>query len=208
MVPEAPRADGSKYRGPGRPPVDRAIEELIVLMAEENRSWGYDRIVGVLANLELRSPTKRWEMFCDATAYRARGSASARPHGRPSLDLALLAGTDFFTAEVLTLRGLATYYADPAAAIGRSRKPRKTLPVPVMPTQASVSLRRRTNYSFRPELAPLRSKNCKHRAGPCSLVIATQAPSLGKLRCLRRLVWTKTGHRVWRLRCSAAVPII
>ena len=51
---EAPRAlDGSKYRGPGRPRVDRAIEELIVLMAEENRSWGYDRIVGVLANLEF-----------------------------------------------------------------------------------------------------------------------------------------------------------
>jgi putative transposase len=42
----ARKFDGSKYRGPGRPRLDRAIEELIVRMAEENRSWGYDRIVG------------------------------------------------------------------------------------------------------------------------------------------------------------------
>ena len=47
----ARKFDGSKHRSPGRPLVDRAIEELIVLMAEENRSWGYDRIVGALANL-------------------------------------------------------------------------------------------------------------------------------------------------------------
>ena len=53
MVPNARRAqfrwlEASKPR-PTR--VDRAIEELIVLMAEENRSRGYDRIVGALANL-------------------------------------------------------------------------------------------------------------------------------------------------------------
>ena len=33
----ARKFDGSKHRSPGRPRVDRAIEELIVLMAEENR---------------------------------------------------------------------------------------------------------------------------------------------------------------------------
>ena len=42
----ARKFDGSKHRSPGRPRVERAIEELIVRMAEENRSWGYDRIVG------------------------------------------------------------------------------------------------------------------------------------------------------------------
>jgi hypothetical protein len=43
---------------------------------------------------------------------RRHRSASARRHGRPFIrtHLALLAGTDFFTAEVLTLRGLVTYY--------------------------------------------------------------------------------------------------
>jgi len=48
----ARKFDGSKARrGPGRPRVDRALEQLIVRMAEENRDWGYDRIVGALANL-------------------------------------------------------------------------------------------------------------------------------------------------------------
>jgi hypothetical protein len=32
-------------------PIDKEVEELIVRMAKENRSWGYDRIVGALANL-------------------------------------------------------------------------------------------------------------------------------------------------------------
>jgi hypothetical protein len=48
----ARKFDGSKARrGPGRPRVTRAVEELIVRMAEESRDWGYDRIAGALANL-------------------------------------------------------------------------------------------------------------------------------------------------------------
>jgi putative transposase len=35
----------------GRPSIEKEIERLIVKMAKENRSWGYDRIVGALANL-------------------------------------------------------------------------------------------------------------------------------------------------------------
>jgi hypothetical protein len=35
----------------GRPRVEQAIEDLVVRMARENRSWGYDRIAGALANL-------------------------------------------------------------------------------------------------------------------------------------------------------------
>ena len=46
----ARKFDGSKEgRSPGRPRIDREVEKLIVRMAEENRSWGYDRIVGSLA---------------------------------------------------------------------------------------------------------------------------------------------------------------
>src|SRR6266567_4173599 len=48
----AQKFDGSKYRSyPGRPPAKKEIVELIVKMARENPSWGYDRIVGALANL-------------------------------------------------------------------------------------------------------------------------------------------------------------
>jgi putative transposase len=38
-------------RGPGRPRIKRKLEQLIVRMAGENRDWGYDRIIGALANL-------------------------------------------------------------------------------------------------------------------------------------------------------------
>ena len=48
----AKKFDGSKNRQyPGRPRVDADIEELVVRLAKENKSWGYDRIAGALANL-------------------------------------------------------------------------------------------------------------------------------------------------------------
>jgi putative transposase len=48
----AQKFDGSQQRkSPGRPKVDPELEALIVHMAREHRSWGYDRIVGALANL-------------------------------------------------------------------------------------------------------------------------------------------------------------
>jgi hypothetical protein len=38
--------DGSQQRqAPGRPKIDQKLEALIVRIARENRSWGYDRIV-------------------------------------------------------------------------------------------------------------------------------------------------------------------
>jgi len=50
----AQQFDGSTQRkAPGRPKVDSELEAFIVRMAQENRSWGYDRIVGALANLGL-----------------------------------------------------------------------------------------------------------------------------------------------------------
>src|ERR1700676_1550495 len=48
----AQKFDGSKHRQyPGRPPVSLEVEALVVRMARENSGWGYDRIVGALANL-------------------------------------------------------------------------------------------------------------------------------------------------------------
>src|SRR5262245_15092940 len=109
----ASKFDGSKARcAPGRPRIKGEVELLIVRMAKENRDWGYDRIAGALANLGYQ--------VCDQTV----GNVLQR-HGLPPAPerkrtttwsafirthLALLAGTDFFTAEVLTRRGLVTCY--------------------------------------------------------------------------------------------------
>ena len=48
----ANKFDGSKFRQRvGRPRIDEEAERLVVQMAKENPSWGYDRIVGALKNL-------------------------------------------------------------------------------------------------------------------------------------------------------------
>jgi putative transposase len=109
----ARKFDGSqKRRTPGRPRINREVEELIVRMAEENRSWGYDRIVGALANLghEVSDQT-----VGNVLQRHGLPAAPERKHTTTwatfiRAHLAVLAGTDFFTAEVLTLRGLVTYY--------------------------------------------------------------------------------------------------
>jgi hypothetical protein len=109
----ARKFDGSKARrGPGRPRIKREVEQLIIRMAKENRDWGYDRIAGALANLgyEISDQTignvlQRHGLPPAAERKRTTTwAAFVRTH------VALLAGTDFFTAEVLTLRGLVTYY--------------------------------------------------------------------------------------------------
>src|SRR5262245_5878396 len=48
----AQKCDGSPQRqSPGRPSIDAELEALMVRMAQEHRSWGYDRIVGALKHL-------------------------------------------------------------------------------------------------------------------------------------------------------------
>ena len=109
----AEKFDGSKHRSyPGRPRVEREVTELIVRMARENSGWGYDRIIGALANLG--------HVVSDQTVgnvLRRHGIAPAPKRSQSTTwkefiaaHMAVLAGIDFFTVEVLTWRGLATYY--------------------------------------------------------------------------------------------------
>src|SRR5438093_8366119 len=107
----ANKFDGSKSRrSVGRPKVDQETERLVVQMARENPSWGYDRIVGALANLGHR--------LSDQTVgniLRRRGispvpkrkqSVSWKNFIRAHLDV--LVGMDLLTTDVRTLKVLTT----------------------------------------------------------------------------------------------------
>jgi transposase InsO family protein len=108
----AKKYDGSKSRNVGRPKTSVEIEELILQMARQNRTWGYTRIRGALYNLgheigrntikrillengldpaPLRGRTMSWESF-----LKAHWGA--------------IAATDFFSVEVLTRVGLVRYF--------------------------------------------------------------------------------------------------
>jgi putative transposase len=109
----AQKFDGSKQRqAPGRPMIDQEIEALIVRMARENRSWGYDRIVGALANLgytvsdqTVGNILKRHGI---PPAPERKTTTTWKEFVRTHMDV--LVATDFFTTEVWTLGGLVTYY--------------------------------------------------------------------------------------------------
>ena len=109
----ARKFDGSRFRqSVGRPRVDQAVENLIVRMARDNPTWGYDRIVGALANLghtvsdqTVGNILKRHGIApAPQRKHTTRWSDFIRAH------MDVLTGTDFFTVEVLTLKGLMTYY--------------------------------------------------------------------------------------------------
>jgi putative transposase len=101
----AQKFDGSKARGKvGRPSISDDIEQLIVRMARESPGWGYDRIVGALANLGHQVSAQTV-----GNVLRRHGIPPAPPEEAHN-HVAVLAGTDFFSVEVFTLRGLVTYY--------------------------------------------------------------------------------------------------
>jgi putative transposase len=109
----AQKFDGSQQRqSPGRPKIAPELETLIVRMAQENRSWGYDRIVGALANLgytvsdqTVGNILKRHGL---PPAPERKTTTTWKEFIRIHMDV--LVATDFFTAEVWTLGGLVTYY--------------------------------------------------------------------------------------------------
>lgn len=109
----AQKFDGSKHRKyNGRPPVSEELEQLIISIARDNPSWGYDKIMGALKNLG--------HSISDTSVARI-----LEKHGIPPApdrvktttwaqfirqQKHVLAATDFFTTEIWTKFGLATYY--------------------------------------------------------------------------------------------------
>ena len=109
----ADKFDGSNQRkSPGRPRVDTELEDLVVEMAKDNRSWGYDRIAGALAELGYN--------ISDQTVgniLKRRGLPPAPERNKTTTwkecirsHLDVLWATDFFSTDVWTLGGLVTFY--------------------------------------------------------------------------------------------------
>jgi putative transposase len=96
----------------GRPRVDKEVEDLVVRMAQENRSWGYDRIVGALMNLGYTASAQTVGNILKRhglpPAPERKSTTTWKEFIRTHMDV--LVATDFFTAEVWTTAGLVTYY--------------------------------------------------------------------------------------------------
>jgi hypothetical protein len=86
----------------GRPRIDQEIERLVLQIARENRSWGYDRIVGALRNLgyiisdqTVGNILKRYGIPpAPERKKTVRWSEFIRMH------MAVLGATDFFSSTV------------------------------------------------------------------------------------------------------------
>jgi putative transposase len=92
--------------------IDKDLEALVVRIAQENRSWGYDRIAGALAHLgytisdqTVGNILKRHGIV---PAPERKKMTTWKEFIRAHMDV--LMATDFFTAEVWTRCGLVTYY--------------------------------------------------------------------------------------------------
>lgn len=108
----AAKYNGAANRGRGRPPTRVDLAELVVKMAKENPGWGYTRIRGALANLghEVgRNTIKR--ILADAGIEPAPERSQRTPWKTfLKAHWGVVAATDFFTVEVLTLTGLVRYF--------------------------------------------------------------------------------------------------
>jgi len=109
----ASKFDGSKFRkSSGRPRTDDEIERLVVRMAKENPGWGYDRIMGAMANLgyQLSDQTVGNILRHHDIPPTPKRKQTASWKDFIRAHMAVMAATDFFTVEVLTMKGLLTYY--------------------------------------------------------------------------------------------------
>jgi putative transposase len=93
--------------GPGRPPLDPAVRELVLRLARENSSWGYKRIVGELQQLGIAVSATAVRKLLAAAGVppapqrdRLSWRAFLRQHAAATL------ACDFFSVETVWLKRL------------------------------------------------------------------------------------------------------
>jgi hypothetical protein len=107
----AKKYDGTSQRQGGRPGTATSLQRLVVQFATENPRWGYTRIRGALRNLghELgRNTIRRILAECGLEPAPKRGKTMPWKTFLQA-HFGVIAATDFFTVEVLTLGGIVRY---------------------------------------------------------------------------------------------------
>ena len=97
---------------PGRPAVTEEITKLILRLAQENPSWGYNRIQGALANLGHKISDTTVGNILKAHGIEPAPERKRKTSWKTFLEAhwEVLATVDFTTVEVWTKGGLVTYY--------------------------------------------------------------------------------------------------
>ena len=107
----AKKYDGSKSRRLGRPSTKPDIAALVVRMATENPTWGYTRIRGRLKTVGHDLARNTIKAILQDHGIKPAPERGAKTPWKTFLAAHWdgIAAADFFTVEVLTLRGLVRY---------------------------------------------------------------------------------------------------
>ena len=114
--------DTSKFlKSVGRPRVDKEIEDLVIRMAQENRAWGYDRIVGALHNLGYTVSDQTVGNILKRQGIPPAPERKTTVTWREFIDIhmAVLGATDFFSSELWTWYRLVTFALPSFFSFGR-----------------------------------------------------------------------------------------
>jgi transposase InsO family protein len=92
-------------RGPGRPPVQQHVRQLVLRLARENPRWGYPRIAGELGKLGITiSPSSVRRILLAAGLEPAPRRIGPSWQQFLHQQAASILACDFFTVDTLTLR--------------------------------------------------------------------------------------------------------
>ncbi len=109
------RKESSKAKKPGRPGTPQATVNLVMRIAVENLTWGYEKIQGELLKLGIRiEVTTVSDILKRENHHPIPDKGSSRPPGQRkkfiNSHMDTLVSTDFFTKPVLTWRGWVDAY--------------------------------------------------------------------------------------------------
>jgi putative transposase len=101
-----------REKKPGRPPITDEVKKLVVRMARENPSWGYDRIQGALSNLGHGVSDQTIGNILKKHGVEPAPDRKRQTTWKTFIQAHwdVLAAVDFTTIEVWTKGGLVTYY--------------------------------------------------------------------------------------------------